>query len=117
VPPTGAFAVTNLPVTTANGSITYVWTNNLSLNGTIQVVVGVPNVNTNPATAHFAAITVGNTLQFTWAPDHQGWQLYTNSVSLASTNWFPVSGSSSVTNESITINPANPKVFFQLRYP
>jgi len=28
-----------------------------------------------------------------------------------------VPGSAAVTNETITINPANPNVFFQLRYP
>jgi autotransporter-associated beta strand protein len=118
VPATGAFAVTNLPVTTGNGSITYVWTNKLAVDGTIQVLVGVPNVNTNPATANFTATSVGNTLQFTWAADHQGWQLYTNSVGLnSSSSWFPVAGSSAGTSATITINPANPQVFFQLRYP
>jgi len=90
----------------------------LAVDGTIQVLVGVPNVNTNPATANFAATSVGNTLQFTWASDHQGWKLYTNSVGLnASSSWFPVTGSSASTSATITINPANPQVFFQLRYP
>ena len=74
-------------------------------------------LNTNAATAHFAAVKVGGTLQFSWAPDHQGWQLYTNSVGLGTTNWFPVPGSASVTNETISIIPSQPQVFFQLRYP
>jgi hypothetical protein len=47
-----------------------------------------------------------------------GWQLYTNAVGLtATTSWFPVAGSAAVTNETISINPAIPNVFFQLRYP
>jgi PKD repeat protein len=75
-------------------------------------------VNTNAATANFMATNTGSSLQFTWAPDHKGWQLYTNAVGLsAAGSWFPVPGSASVTNETITINPSKPNVFFQLRYP
>ena len=79
-------------------------------------------VNTNPATANFAFNVAGGaggqTMNFSWAPDHLGWQLYTNSVGLASTgSWFPVPGSAAVTNESIVIDPSKTDVFFQLRYP
>jgi hypothetical protein len=57
-------------------------------------------------------------LNFSWAPDHLGWQLYTNSVGLTATgSWFPVPGSAAVTNENIAINPSKTNVFFQLRYP
>lgn len=57
VPATGAFAVTNLPATTANGSITYVWTNKLAIDGTIQVLVGAPNltlITNSPAITNFS---------------------------------------------------------------
>ena len=76
-------------------------------------------VNTNPATANFMGVPGANhTLQFTWAADHQGWQLYTNSVGpTLPTTWYPVAGSSNTTSATITINPAQPQVFFQLRYP
>jgi autotransporter-associated beta strand protein len=79
-------------------------------------------VSTNPATADFKAVVAGavgsQTLHFSWAPDHLGWQLYTNAVSLTATgSWFPVPGSAAVTNEIIAINPVLPNVFFQLRYP
>jgi autotransporter-associated beta strand protein len=96
------------------------WSNDLANRGQFDVVVAPTNapVNTNAATVNFTAVHSGGSLQFNWAPDHQGWQLYTNSVGLTATSsWFPVSGSSAVTNETITINPANPNVFFQLRYP
>ena len=89
--------------------------------GHINLVMA-SGVNTNPATASFAASVTGSagsqTLNFTWAPDHKGWQLYTNAVGLTATgSWFPVPGSASVTNESITVDPTKPNVFFQLRYP
>jgi len=57
-------------------------------------------------------------MNFNWAPDHQGWQLYTNAVGLTATSsWFPVPGSATVTNESLAIDPKHANVFFQLRYP
>ena len=89
--------------------------------GHINLVMA-PGVNTDSATANFnAAVTGGSgsqTLNFTWALDHQGWQIYTNAVGLTATgSWFPVPGSASVTNESITVDPTKPNVFFQLRYP
>ncbi len=91
-------------------------TNTLATDGTL--LLQVATVNTDPATANFKATVAGNSLQFTWASDHLGWQLYTNAAGLTATgSWFPVPGSAAVTNETITINPANPNVFFQLRYP
>ena len=85
----------------------------------VATVTGLPpTVNTNPATANFQGVFSSGALHFTWAADHQGWQLYTNAVGLtAASSWFPVAGSSNVVTETITINPANPNVFFQLRYP
>jgi len=80
--------------------------------------VGWTVVNTNPPTANFAATLSGQTLQFSWAADHQGWQLYTNAVGLGATSsWFPVPGSANSTSQSITLDPTKPNVFFQLRYP
>lgn len=106
----GGFATTNLPA--LPGGLAWNWN---PAAGTLSVVSGV---NLNPATANFQAVSASGSLQFTWAPDHLGWQLYTNSVGITAVNsWFPVPGSGSVTNEAITVNPANPNVFFQLRYP
>jgi hypothetical protein len=115
----------------------------LSLGGveTLQMQTGVTNVNANffvlvpatapvntdPATANFAFTVTGSgggggggsqTLNFSWASDHLGWQLYTNSVGLtASGSWFPVPGSAAVTSANIAINPSQTNIFFQLRYP
>jgi fibronectin-binding autotransporter adhesin len=106
----GNFAVTNLPA--LGGVLGWNWN---PANGTLSVI---QTVNTNAATANFEAALASGSLQFSWAPDHLGWQLYTNAVGLTATSsWFPVPGSAAVTNETIIINPANPNVFFQLRYP
>ena len=107
-----AFTATNLPAL-PNG-LAWNWN---PATGVLSVVTGT-SVNLDPTTAHFQAVSSGTSMTFTWASDHQGWQLYTNSVGLnAIGSWFPVSGSASTTTETITINPANPNVFFQLRYP
>jgi hypothetical protein len=83
-------------------------------------------VNTNPSTVNFTLTVTGGggggggspTMNFSWAPDHVGWQLYTNSIGLtASGSWFPVPGSAAVTNASIATDPSKTNVFFQLRYP
>jgi autotransporter-associated beta strand protein len=107
----------NIATNDAN-KVVYNWENDVATLGSVKVLSVTQLVNTNPATANFKATVAGNSLQFNWAPDHLGWQLYTNAAGLtATTSWFPVAGSAAVTNETITINPANPNVFFQLRYP
>jgi fibronectin-binding autotransporter adhesin len=106
----GTFSATNLPA--AGAGLGWNWN---PATGTLSVI---QVVNTNAATANFKAALAGGSLQFSWASDHLGWQLYTNAVSLTATgSWFPVPGSAAVTSETITINPANPNVFFQLRFP
>jgi len=113
-------AMAALPIGTNTIAANYVATGSyLNSSNTLSQVVAV---NTNVATANFKATVSGapgsQAMNFTWASDHQGWQLYTNSAGLTATgSWFPVLGSAAVTNESITINPAQPNVFFQLRYP
>lgn len=118
---TGAFTVTNLPVTTGNGSITYVWQNNLAVDGSLTVLVGVPNVNTTPT--NITASVSGGVLTLTWPADHTGWHLQAQTNSLAvglnpNTNaWTTVPDSSSVNTINLPINPALPTVFYRLVYP
>jgi hypothetical protein len=89
--------------------------------GSTNTLSQVVNVNTNAATLGFGFTVTGGaskTLNFSWAAGHLGWQIYTNSVGLTATSsWFPVTGSASVTSESIAIDPSKTNVFFQLRYP
>jgi hypothetical protein len=115
---TGAFAVTNLPVTTGSGSITYVWTNNLAVDGSIAVLVGVPNVNTNPT--NITSSVSGGVLTLSWPADHIGWRLQskTNTASVGlGTNWIDVAGATTTDAVSLPVNPANGAVFYRLVYP
>jgi hypothetical protein len=111
----------NSLATVFNGKIDEVAVFNHALSASqIQGLTGLVFVNTDPATANFTASVSGSghTLNFSWAADHKGWQLYTNAVGLSATgSWYPVPGSASGTSQSITVNPAQPNVFFQLRYP
>ena len=117
--PAGVSGFSNILLPVSDNNHKYTWTTNLAFNGSITLNTATLLVNTNPLTANFTGVPgAGNTLHFTWAADHQGWQLYTNSVGLTSPGtWYPVAGSSTTTSETITINPAQPQVFFQLRYP
>ena len=120
-PVTGAFAITNLPVTTGNGLITYVWTNKLEIDGTIKVLVGVPNVNTTPT--NITATVSGNVLTLSWPADHTGWRLLEQTGTLAAglsvntNDWTPVPGSASINQTNITVDPTKPAVFYRLVYP
>jgi len=91
------------------------WTNNLADDGSITVLTAPPTVNTNPPVMHVSVS--GSTLSLAW-PTNLGWTLLTNSVGLTATSqWFPYSGSASITNVNITINPGKTNVFFRMVYP
>lgn len=134
----GSLIVTNIGPTIANGatfqlfsvpvsgfsSITlpgapYVWQTNLAVNGSITMVSGGTNVvDTTPT--NITSSLAGNTLTLSWPSSHTGWslQVQTNTAAVGiSTNWIVVSGSAATNQVNITINPANPTVFFRLVYP
>jgi autotransporter-associated beta strand protein len=97
-----------------------IWTNKLALNGSIQALSVAPTTADYPTNVTFSFS--GNTLTIGWPATHLGWilQQQTNSVKvgLSPTNtWYDVSETSSGTNATITVNPANPTVFFRLRHP
>jgi len=118
----GAIGTGSLANRTLNGIVDEVAVFNYAL--TQVQIVGLSGLgpNTDATTANFTFIKSGGagspTLNFTWAPDHLGWQLYTNAVGLtAASSWFPMPGSAAVTNETIAIDPTKTNVFYQLRYP
>lgn len=137
-----ASIVTNTTVTIANGAILqldFSETNRISslvLNGVSQTagvynsttspafIIGygsllvAPSVNTTPT--NIDSSISSNTLTLSWPADHTGWTLQTQTNSLntgISGTWTDVPGSAAVNSTNITINPANPTVFFRLRYP
>jgi hypothetical protein len=107
----GGFITTNLPALSSGLK----WsTSNLPLDGSIAVITSGP---TGPA-----AITNtinGSRLTLTW-PAAQGWRLVSQSnslsVGLAAGGWGTVPGGIDGSN-SITIDHAQPAVFYRLTYP
>ncbi len=98
----------NLPTVDVLNGVTYTWNNNIATSGAISVAsvtpIGQPTLNVGQ---------VGNTLTFSWTGPFK-LQAQTNSLSVGiSSNWgnYP-GGSTSPVN--VTINPANPTVFFRL---
>jgi autotransporter-associated beta strand protein len=100
-----ALAVTGAGVT---------WTNKLEVDGSIQVL---STVSTTPPT--LTNSVSGNTLTLSWPATHLGWSLQaqTNNLNVGiANNWVTVPGTAGVTSTNITINPANPTVFYRLFY-
>jgi autotransporter-associated beta strand protein len=84
------------------------------------LVVPLATINPLPGPIQFSVS--GSTLALSW-PTNLGWilQSQTNALNaglLVNSNaWFDVAGSSITTSNNITINPANPTVFYRLRQP
>ncbi len=107
----GSFASVTLPSLPTNEF----WINNLTVNGSISVVNTNPAIASNPTNILFTV--TGNTLALSWPADHLGWtlQAQTNVLVVGLTNhWVAVPGSASVTSYSVTMDPAQPTVFYRL---
>lgn len=92
-----------------------IWINNLASTGSIQVQSVVP---TTPTT--LTATAGSGSLNLSWPGSHLGWVLQTQTNALTvgiAANWVDVPGTAAVTATNIAVNPANPTVFFRLRYP
>ena len=104
----GSFAATVLP--TLHGGLG--WVNNVTVDGSISVTQAF---NPHPTNITFQAS--GGNLTLNWPADHTGWQLQAQTNGLNHTNWFNVSGSTSVNQLIMPINPANAEVFYRLVLP
>jgi autotransporter-associated beta strand protein len=106
---TGVSGITaNLPTTDAANGRAYTWQNNISGSGSIMVLTSTP-IARPVLTNSFS----GTTLTLSWSGAFK-LQAQTNGVNVGvSTNWgdYPGGGTSPV---HVTINPANPTVFFRL---
>ncbi len=111
---------TNIILATNNLPANEFWVNNLNLDGSVALVNTASAINTNPPAMMISFN--GTQLSLGW-PTNAGWilqsQTNTSSVGLTTpaNTWFDVAGSASITNTVITINPANPTVFYRLRLP
>ena len=108
----------NLTINPATPGTGLIWTNLLSVNGTIAVITPPSSVATNQIPISFTVS--GGSLNLSWPPDHLGWRLLAQTNSLATglgTNWVTVAGSTTVTNLSLPISELNGSVFYQLVYP
>jgi autotransporter-associated beta strand protein len=92
------------------------FTNNLSVDGSIQVLTAPNTIASDPT--NITASVSGNTLDLTWPQDHLGWIAQSNSLGLANSGaWFDIPNSQNGTNLMITINQGMTNVFYRLRYP
>lgn len=92
-----------------SGDVTY-----LASTNTLVVGIGVNTTPTNIVTS-----LSGNQLTLSWPADHTGWSLQTQTNTLNAglkTNWFNIAGSATTNKVIVTINPANPTVFYRMKY-
>jgi len=113
------FTLFSQPLTNGNAltlvpPVGVTFTNNLAVDGSIQVLS--VSIAANPT--NLTATVSGNLLAMSWPQDHLGWIAQSNSVSLANTNyWFDIPNSQNGTNLNITMNPGRTNVFYRLRHP
>jgi autotransporter-associated beta strand protein len=105
------------PTNNPSNTGTYTWQDNIAVDGSIKLVSGgTSTVNTNPT--NITVSVSGNVMTLSWPADYLGWQLSSNSVGLTATDqWFAVPGSTSTTQENLTLDPSKTNVFFRMVYP
>jgi hypothetical protein len=73
-------------------------------------------VSSTPVTVTVAQS--GNQLTIGWPADYLGYTLETNAADISNpADWFPYTGSTGATSETITIDPSQTNVFFRLVGP
>jgi len=97
------------------------WLNHLAADGSIQVQSLISPIA--PYSTNITASVSGSTLTITWPATHLGWLLQSQTNALntglspVAGNWHDLAGTDSATQKIITVNPANPTVFYRLRHP
>ena len=113
--PVSGFSSVLLPAANAAGTITYVWQDDLAVDGSIKLLSGFSITPTN-----LTYVLSGDMLEISWPQDHTGWtlQAQTNSLSVGiSNNWFTVAGSTLTNRIYMPVNPNNGAVFYRMVYP
>ena len=97
------------------------WDTNTLRSGILSIV-STFTLPTTPTNITWS-VTGGTTLNLSWPADYLGWilQAQTNSRGVGlkpqTNQWFDVTGSSTITNTSITLDKTQPTIFFRLRSP
>jgi fibronectin type 3 domain-containing protein len=78
-----------------------------------NTLVIVNSINTTPT--NIVSSVSGDQLTLSWPADHTGWTLQAQTNSLTGT-WYDVEGSAATNQIIITIDPANPAVFYRMKY-
>jgi len=114
-----AVAVSDPVIMPANYSIAAIYSGDATYIGS-SATINVGNVVVvNPNPTNLGKSVAGNQLTLSWPSDHTGWTLQTQTNSRnagLSGAWFDVSGSTVTNQMTMTIDPANPTVFYRLRY-
>lgn len=82
-------------------------------------VVGYVASSVNNTPTNLISSVTGDQLTLSWPSGHIGWSLQTqtNSSSVGLTDtWFDVAGSTTTNEMTFTVDPANPTVFFRMKY-
>jgi hypothetical protein len=104
-------------VVPASYTVTATYSGDATYIGSTRTLTVGSGVNTTPT--NIVTSVSGNQLTLSWPTDHTGWilQAQTNSASVGlSTTWHDVAGSTATNQMIFTIDPANPTVFFRLKY-
>ncbi len=106
-----------------NGTLYYFAVSALNASGESANSTEVSARPTSFAPPQLGFVTTGNQLQFNWPADHTGWQLQSQTNSLADglvtgTNyWVNVAGSAQINQVTLTVDATNGAVFFRLVSP
>lgn len=93
-----------------------VWSNRLALDGSIVVLSAVPTIPTAPTNV-VCSVSDGK-LTLSWPSGYVGWELQSNSVSVADTTmWYTVPGSAATNQMILPLDATQPQVFYRMRYP
>lgn len=114
----GNFAVTNLPASNALNTVQYVWTNKLTIDGTLVLLQGaspIANYSTN-----ITATVNGGNIEISWPATHLGWMIQTqaNAITVGlSNNWVTISNTATQLGYTNTIDLTKGSVFYRLSKP
>jgi autotransporter-associated beta strand protein len=92
------------------------WSNRLALDGSIVVLGGLaPTIPTTPTNVVYTVS--GGNLTLSWPDSYIGWDLQSNSVSVASTSmWFTVTGSAATNRMILPVDTTKTNVFYRMHY-